>query len=1072
MPDNQFELNKGKLRLAVFPENGRVSIFWAGTEITRDTGLASIVGHSAGDSFYSERASWQVNDFGPDRVSLLLKWKDQDFIQSWDISIVDQETFTWKVGFICPGKPLVNRHEIGLKLYTDYQRWFSVTKNSFFPKIGKDDTSWKKISSDELKSYYLGVSGQHTGPGNPALIFEFSDVPYPAYPKILNSHYHDSLRALFALVKPVYDSTGSSPGKQDNIFSCRVSLIEDMVRFKAYVETNRKKGRFEYLWRRYLEHYSKGGFFYAFKRGSKYIYYILGLTPVLNSFSPSKLCYFFINTFSPSNLYFSLLGIFYRSTKNKESIEAGRLRLVADSENRSVQIFWDNSAVTSYNGFVGSFSEQMIVPQHFYTSYAFWEVKKPSKRQITITFRWPGIALIQTWSILLEDEHTVSWSVELKAWRNMRLLEVESGILVPAAHFSRWMNSWEQGVFPKINAKENKWVDIPLHNIYSDSLGVSSDTGSERLPSVLFEFGSSYEDAVVKPKIRNSDCFNQARFIMAQVSSSKKTIRLKKKKGCPVFSAKVKILQEADLPGYIAFVREKLYRQRLPFIEEKANRKYLAQPLLPVDVVLANMPWSKDGLCGVRAGSRWPHMKNETEEAYLPFPFFLAYTASLLLANGIKVRVIDAIAEEMEEEAFVKLINELAPRLLIAEVSTPSLDNDLALLGRIDRCRTKIAVCGLDYNIRQPEFLVKNPRIDFSMFGEYERTALELFRELSGAGKFNTVKGLVYRDNGAVKVNSLRPLLQELDSLPWPLREQLPMDKYIDAPGNIATPSVQMIASRGCPFSCMFCAWPQLMYNGNQYRMRGPEGIVDEMEHLVKEWKFKSVYFDDDTFNINKNNVIQICRHIQERGLKIPWAIMARADTMDEEMLMAMKEAGLFSVKYGVESAEQKLLDNIKKGMNLAKAEKMIRFTKSLGIKTHLTFTFGLPQETKDTVSKTIDYAMNLDPDTVQFSILTPYPGTEYFRQLDVGGYIVSKDWSSYDGAYKSVIRTDHLSPGDLEQAKIEALRRWKRHKRLRRSLISMPFDPELKSAFRNHLRTKGLRGALAKTIRYIFTLG
>jgi len=198
---------------------------------------------------------------------------------------------------------------------------------------------------------------------------------------------------------------------------------------------------------------------------------------------------------------------------------------------------------------------------------------------------------------------------------------------------------------------------------------------------------------------------------------------------------------------------------------------------------------------------------------------------------------------------------------------------------------------------------------------------------------------------------------------------------------------------------------------------------------------------------------------------------MARADTMDEEMLTKMKEAGLHAVKYGVESAEQKLLDNVRKNLNLKQAEHMIRLTKSLGIKTHLAFTFGLPGETEDTMRRTIDYAIELNPDTVQFSIMTPYPGTEYYKQLDVKGYIVSKDWSDYDGASKSVIRTEYLSGKDLEKAKEEAFRIWKRHKRGRQSFITMPFDRELRMAFKNNLKSKGLLPTLSKTARYIFNL-
>ncbi len=171
------------------------------------------------------------------------------------------------------------------------------------------------------------------------------------------------------------------------------------------------------------------------------------------------------------------------------------------------------------------------------------------------------------------------------------------------------------------------------------------------------------------------------------------------------------------------------------------------------------------------------------------------------------------------------------------------------------------------------------------------------------------------------------------------------------------------------------------MYNGTIYRVRNVADVVNEMEYLVKEMGFKSVYFDDDTFNIGKERMLKICDEIKRRKLNIPWAIMARADIMDEEILMNMKEAGLYAVKYGVESASQELLDAINKCMNIKKTERMIKFTKMLGIKTHLTFTFGLPGETKDTISGTVDFALRSDPTTIQFSIVTPFPGTRFLTR-------------------------------------------------------------------------------------------
>ncbi|MCX5701653.1 MAG: radical SAM protein, partial [Candidatus Omnitrophica bacterium] len=344
----------------------------------------------------------------------------------------------------------------------------------------------------------------------------------------------------------------------------------------------------------------------------------------------------------------------------------------------------------------------------------------------------------------------------------------------------------------------------------------------------------------------------------------------------------------------------------------------------------------------------------------------------------------------------------------------------------------------------------------------YEYTLLNLVRNLSRHKGLADINGLIYREGYDIKVNPPAALIN-LDALPWPLREELPMHQYLDTPGRIPQPSVQMLASRGCPFGCNFCLWPQVMYHGRKYRFRDVIDTVDEMEYLVTRMGFKSVYFDDDTFNVGKGRMLRLCQEIRNRGLeRIPWAIMARADLMDEEILTQMKRSGLAAVKYGVESATQKLVNKCGKDMDLKKVEKMILFTKALDLRTHLTFTFGLPGETKSTINRTIDYARKLKPFSVQFSITTPFPGTAYFNDLDKRGLVINKNWDDYDGNFKSVIKLDYVSSKDLELARRTACEVWDkgytRGEGLKKYLIK----------FSDSYQQNGLRFALNKTFSYL----
>lgn len=479
-------------------------------------------------------------------------------------------------------------------------------------------------------------------------------------------------------------------------------------------------------------------------------------------------------------------------------------------------------------------------------------------------------------------------------------------------------------------------------------------------------------------------------------------------------------------------------------------------------ILLANLPWLKDKKQGVRAGSRWPHMKDESEGGYMPFPFFLAYSASLLQKNNFDALIIDAVADRVPCGAFIKNVLSMGLDYLAAETSVPSFYDDLKILEKIGRIGIPIILCGPNALIYEPKFLENHPYISFVLYGEYEFGLLDLARCLREDGDLSNVKGLIYRNKNSIIKNTEREPF-DINLLPWPERDSLPMEKYLDAPGEMPTPSVQVLASRGCPFGCNFCLWPQVIYRGSHYRARDVKDVVDEMEYLVREKSFKSVYFDDDTWNVGKERILRFCGEIKKRGLQnIPWAIMARPDLMDEEMLRELKSAGLWAVKYGVESCVQSLVENSHKNMKLKNSFRMIKLTKNLGIKVHLTFCFGLPGETGKTIQKSISHALSLEPDSVQFSILTPFPGTRLFEELDSQGRILTKDWSKYDGHYHCVFKPDNLSAGDLEKAKIHAYELWSEYIRKKRGFA------EDVNRFYVYARSKGLSYTLDKTRNYL----
>jgi len=449
-------------------------------------------------------------------------------------------------------------------------------------------------------------------------------------------------------------------------------------------------------------------------------------------------------------------------------------------------------------------------------------------------------------------------------------------------------------------------------------------------------------------------------------------------------------------------------------------------------VFLANPPWvekDKHEGYGVRAGSRWPHFEDSIS-SYFPFPFFLAYAAAVLEEAGYAVRLRDSIAEKDSVKDFLNELASFQPDLLLIETSTPSIESDLELCRTVSARRPglKIALAGPHSEMYSADFLAAHPELFAILPGEYELTALELAKAL-GEGRIpDSVAGLIFRQGESIVRTPARPLIEHLDDLPFPARHLLNMNRYQDLFCELPSPGLQIISSRGCPFQCIFCSWPQVMYGSHRYRARSAANILDEIESCLRRYKYRSIYFDDDTFNIGEKRILEICDEFLRRGIRIPWAAMARADTMTETMLRRMKAAGLAAVKYGIESTDQAIVDRSKKKLDLKKAEQVVRLTRSLGIKVHLTFCFGLPGETRDTINRTITDAIRWDPDSVQFSIVTPYPGSEYFEMLDREGRILTKDWRHYDGGTQAVFETAALSRSDLAEALRVAYLRWQMH--------------------------------------------
>jgi anaerobic magnesium-protoporphyrin IX monomethyl ester cyclase len=445
-------------------------------------------------------------------------------------------------------------------------------------------------------------------------------------------------------------------------------------------------------------------------------------------------------------------------------------------------------------------------------------------------------------------------------------------------------------------------------------------------------------------------------------------------------------------------------------------------------VLVANPPWPGPGY-GARSDVRWPHKRSDK---YIEYPIYLSYTVAVVEEAGFEVAFSDAIMDELDIDQFAQSVQDYGPRLALIETSTPSIDFDLATAAAIKRLspETFVALLGSHVTFFDEQILAENPAVDAVVRGEFEYTCADLARALDAGDDLGKVLGLTYRRNNAaepgqaIQRNPDRPLFEPLDSMPFPARHIVKDDGYRAGIYSGGHPTA-MVSSRGCPYRCTFCLWPDILY-GHKFRARSAKNVVDEIEEAVRVYGHDEIYFDDDTFTIDRQRVMDICRLLNERGLEkeVEWIAQCRVDTVDREMLEAMKAANCGYILFGVESGSPQMLKKMKKGITLDKVREAFELTKEVGIKTQAFFLLGMPGETQETIRETIGFAKEINASSTQFAVAIPHPGTALYDECKINGWLTSEDWADYT-AESSLIETPWLTAEEVEEARIRAYREY-----------------------------------------------
>ena len=409
---------------------------------------------------------------------------------------------------------------------------------------------------------------------------------------------------------------------------------------------------------------------------------------------------------------------------------------------------------------------------------------------------------------------------------------------------------------------------------------------------------------------------------------------------------------------------------------------------------------------------------------HLP-PLGLAQLAAFMRERGFEVELLDAVALNLGVEQVMGRVAAMGPRAVGFSALTSSFHRAVAVADQIRKARPDIlTLLGGPHASAVPKTVMKDYRcFDLLVYGEGELTLLEIMERYRNADcerstlleslvGLGGITGIVFRDKDRVVQTAPRQFISNLDMLPLPARDLLPMERYIPLPNQYRRlPVVHMATTRGCPHDCSFCSASAVF--GRRLRRLSVNRVMEEIGEVVHRYNAREISFWDDTMTQNRDWMVSFCDALQASGLDLTWTCYARVDTMDPALLSKMKAAGCFNIFYGFETGSQELLDLVDKRIRVEDSVRVCQWTREAGIEVRGSFMLGLPGETPELARGTIRFALELDPDYAQFCLTTPYPGTRLYEQAEQFGRL-STELSDYHGWKAVFVPHGYDSPEEL----------------------------------------------------------
>jgi radical SAM superfamily enzyme YgiQ (UPF0313 family) len=390
-------------------------------------------------------------------------------------------------------------------------------------------------------------------------------------------------------------------------------------------------------------------------------------------------------------------------------------------------------------------------------------------------------------------------------------------------------------------------------------------------------------------------------------------------------------------------------------------------------------------------------------------PLGITYVAAAFIAAGAEVKIFDYIVSGYSKEKLANQLADFQPDAVGIGSVTMNFYEAQRILQDVKSVDQEIITMmgGPHVSFCARQTLKQYPEIDLIFSGEAEDAIREITPALSDKKQWRNICGIASRQNGEIIDNGKRGFIADVDNIPLPARNLLPVSRY----RALGFP-VSIITGRGCPNACIFCVGRKMV--GSKIRRRKAQNVLDEIEQIIK-LGFERINIADDLFATDKERVDAICKGIMARGLRFSWSAFARVDTVGQEMLEIMAQAGCDSVSFGVETGNPEILKTIKKGINLEQVRKAVQMCKQAGMIAHASFIVGLPGETKETLAQTEEFAKSLGI-VYGYHFLAPFPGTtvrEKVQKYDL--QILTDDWAKYD-ANDAIVRTAAVSPEEMRE--------------------------------------------------------